>query len=189
MFKAIKIIGLISISVYLGILFFGSTKVRGLNGKSIKKVKPGMTIEEVIRILGRPLKVSALQGLHDNTCRQQNSMLDQEVSLRTNIRSLIDKKFSDTTYCCEGNKEDLLHIEFTFEYTRPDVLALKYPMLWVHFDSSYTVYGVYAKQYDKLDDREIYSYYWPIDTTTLMMRRGTPNRFINKKLFADCFPD
>lgn len=62
-------------------------------------------------------------------------------------------------------------------------------MLWVHLDSSFKVYNVYAKQYDGIlgfDDPGIYSISWASDTSTMTMKNGMESS-INEAKFKDCF--
>ena len=95
----------------------------------------------------------------------------------SDIREIINQKFSETDYCCEGNREDLLNKRVTLVYTRPIEFSKHYPMLWVHLDSNFTVVNVFAKQYDGflgLEDPCIYSL-------------DQEKKFENKKLFEKNF--
>lgn len=119
-----------------------------------------MNLEEVLNILGRPYKIEALAGLHDFNCTQPNTQLIKDIDEDSDIREIVNEKFSVTDFCCEGNREDLSHKRVTLEYTKPKDFSRHYPMLWVHLDSNFQVESVYAKQYDGflgLDDPCIYS--------------------------------
>lgn len=113
----------------------------------IEKVKTGMTLEQVEHILGRPYKIESLAGLHVLNCPNPKPMLTEEIKIKSDIRQIVEATFSDTNYCCEGNKEDLQTKRVTLTYSKPVMLSKYYPMLWVHLDSNYRVYHVYAKRY------------------------------------------
>lgn len=164
--------------------------VEGVDGNKIKQVKPGMTLEQVISILGRPYKIDASRGIHKIGCKNPRPRLEMDINSSSDIKSIVDKIYNDTNYCCEGNKEDMQRKNLTLTFTRPVTFCKNYPMLWVHFDNDYKVYSVYAKSYDGilgLDDPGIYSLSWALDSTTLGMKQGTTKGFINEKLFNDCF--
>lgn len=161
----------------------------GVTGDKIKQVKLGFTLEQVVEILGRPYKIDASQGLHNGECPNTKPRLEIDINESTNIRQIVDIFYNDTNYCCEGNKEDMQIKEVTLTYSRPVRLSKHFPMLWVHLDSSFNVYSVYAKQYDGLfgfDDPSIYSLIWEIDTTTLKMTSKI-DYFIDESKFNDCF--
>lgn len=72
----------------------------------------------------------------------------------------MNQKFSETDYCCEGNKQDLANKRVTLVYSKRKEFSKHYPMLWVHLDSSFKVENVFAKQYDGylgFDDACIYN--------------------------------
>ncbi len=163
--------------------------VIGVSGSKIKQVKPGLTLEEVISILGRPYKIDAPKGLHDIGCPNPKPLLKMDINNTTDIRQVVDAFYNDTNYCCDGNKEDLKTKELTLTYTRPITFSKHYPMLWVHLDSSYKVYSVYAKQYDGLlglDDPGIYGLSWKLDPITMKLKNETES-FIDESKFNDCF--
>lgn len=162
----------------------------GVDGNKIKQVKPGMTLDDVISLLGRPYKIDASKGIHNIDCKNPRSRLEIDVNSSSDIKSIIDKFYYDTNYCCEANEEDMRSKHITLTYTRPVTFCKNYPMLWVHLDKDFKVYNVYAKCYDGilgLDDPGIYSISWAIDTATSGMKYGTTQSFINEKLFNDCF--
>ena len=156
-----SIVGLIILFVLaVNILGVRSDIANNITGDKIKQVKKGMTLEQVVAILGRPYSINSLNGLHDFSCKTPKPRLEMDINNQTNIKAEVEKIYNDTNYCCEGNKEDIQNKFVTLTYTRPVHLSLHYPMLWVHLDSTYKVYSVYAKQYDGilgLDDPCIYS--------------------------------
>ncbi|MEY4875065.1 MAG: hypothetical protein RL708_214 [Bacteroidota bacterium] len=170
----LSIVGLILL-LLLGVKILGvrADIANDITGNKIKQVKKGMTLEQVVAILGRPYSINSLNGLHDISCRNSKSRLEMDINNQTNIKEEVEKIYSDTSYCCEGNKEDLQNKFVTLTYTRPIKLSNHYPMLWVHLDSTYKVSNVYAKQYDGLlglDDPSIYS-----------------DSVIDEKKFNNCF--
>lgn len=151
--------------------------VDGVTGDKIKQVKSGLTLEQVISILGRPYKINTSPGLHNIDCPNPRPLLNMDINNNTDIRQIVDNIYNDTNYCCDGNKQDMQTKGVTLTYTRPVSFSKYYPMLWVHLDSTFKVWNVYAKQYDGLlgyDDRQIYS----------LTATGID---INENKFADCF--
>lgn len=157
---------ILSASILVLILFYVNiTRVsKDLSGnfteKEIRQVKIGMTIEQVVDILGRPYEINSLAGLHNIGCINPNPMLEVSVNQQTNMRQVVDTTFSKTDFCCEGNRDDLSEKRATLVFTR-NVKALgSYPMLWIHLDKDFRVREVYAKSYDGyfgIDDHTIYS--------------------------------
>ena len=157
----LSIVGLILLFVLaVNILGVRSDIANNITGDKIKAIKKGMTLEQVVAILGRPYSINSLNGLHDISCKTPKPRLEIDINNQTNIKAEVEKIYNDTNYCCEGNKEDLQDKYVTLTYTRPVNFSKHYPMLWVHLDSTYRVSNVYAKQYDGLfglDDPCIYS--------------------------------
>ena len=181
-------VGLILLFV-LGINLLGTRAdiVDGVTGDKIKLIKPGWTLEQVVATLGRPYKIDASQGLHEIACPKPKSRLDIDINNSTDIRQVVNAFYNDTNYCCDGNKEDLQTMDITLTYTRPVRLSKYYPMLWVHLDSSFKVYSVYAKQYDGLlgfDDPSIYGMSWALDTSTM---KSEIESYIDEPNYNDCF--
>ena len=130
------------------------------SSKDIKKIKLGMKLQEVEMILGRPYEINSLAGLHHYTCSKPKHMLSENVSEKTDIIKIVNNKFSETDYCCEGNKDDLEIKRVTLVYSKRKEFSKSYPMLWVHLDSGFQVESVFAKRYDGLlgmEDPCIYS--------------------------------
>ena len=126
----------------------------------IRQIQIGMHLEDVQEILGKPYQITSLAGLHELTCKRQNPRLIEDIDSKSDIKKLVNQKFSETDYCCEGNKEDLENKRVTLVYTKRQEFSRHYPMLWVHLDSNFQVENVFAKQYDGflgLDDPCIYS--------------------------------
>ena len=197
--KIFKILGIIIIStvglillsiIIVNILGTRTDIVNGVNSDKIKKVKPGMTLEQVTSILGLPYKIDASQGLHNFDCKKPRHRLSIEINKLTDIKLIVDNFYNDTNYCCEGNKEDMQTKGVTMTYTRPVSFSKYYPMLWVHIDSNYRVYSIYAKRYEGflgLDDLTIYSLSCDFDTLTSKLDYESTKEFINDKVFQDSF--
>lgn len=132
--------------------------VKGVTTEKIKRIKPGMALEEVLIVLGKPYDMDILRSTHNISCNSPKTFLQIPVSGSVEVIKMITDIFSDTNYCCDGYRDDLLmpNRTFTLIYTRP-VKLFSYPMLWVHFDGDYKVTSVYAKEYMMLDDACIYS--------------------------------
>ncbi len=183
-------VGLILLFI-LGINLLGTRAdlPNGVKGDKIKLIQPGWTLEQVVATLGRPYKIDASQGLHNIGCPNAKPRLDIDINNATDIRQVVNVFYSDTNFCCEGNKEDLQTKAVTLTYTRPVRLSKHYPMLWIHLDSSFKVYSVYAKQYDGLlglDDPSIYGMSWTFDATT-MTNKNEIESYIDETKFNDCF--
>lgn len=183
-------VGLILLFV-LGINLLGTRAdiVDGVTGDKIKLIKPGWTLEQVVATLGRPYSIDASHGLHEIACPNPKPQLDIAINNSTDIRQVVNVFYNDTNFCCDGNREDLQTKNITLTYTRPVNLSKYYPMLWVHLDSSFKVYSVYAKQYDGLlglDDPSIYGMSWTLDTKTMQMKNEIES-YIDEHKFNDCF--
>ncbi|MBE0663157.1 MAG: hypothetical protein IH597_11915 [Bacteroidales bacterium] len=174
----------ILISVFIVIAFITvnlSMDKRDLAGEfsatEIRQIKIGMNLEDVQEILGQPYQITSLAGLHNLTCKRQKSQLEEEINPNCDIRLLVNQKFSETDFCCEGNKDDLACKRVTLVYTKRQKFSRHYPMLWIHLDSHFQVVSVFAKQYDGylgFEDPCIYSL-------------TTDNYFENEDLFERNF--
>jgi hypothetical protein len=190
--KTILTVGGLILLLIMAVNIIGTRSdiVDGVTGTKIKQVKPGMTIEQVISILGSPYSINALKGIHNNSCKKRQPRLYMEVNSSTNIKATVDRFYSEQHYCCEGNKQDMQTKNVTLTFTQPVIFSKNYPMLWVHFDSDYKVSRVYAKSYEGilgLNDRCIYSLSWAFDAKTMEMRQDTVTMFINNELFKKSF--
>ncbi|RYD75297.1 MAG: outer membrane protein assembly factor BamE [Sphingobacteriales bacterium] len=164
--KARLLISLVLVLSTISIIFyFSQTELpEKVTSANIRKVAPGMSLEQVIQILGTPLKVKTLYGEHIN-CKASNPSLDVEINKNTDIRKLVKDFIEKQKYCCDGNKEDIEQRSITLQYTRERIF-ITHPMLWIHLDSSYKVINVYAKRYEGGifgDDPGIYVYGWEMD--------------------------
>ena len=182
------IIGLILCLVLaINILGYRSNVANEITGTEIKEIEMGMTLEQVISILGKPYKIENSKGQHDFSCKNPN-FLETSVNENTDIIHIVDSFFNDTS-CCEAYKEDRQRFgkRVTLTYTKPVRFSKYYPMLWVHLDSNYRVWNVFAKRKDHIDDICIYSLSWKTDTTTLEEIPNEISLFINDDLFNKCF--
>lgn len=187
--KVLSVILGIILCLVLVINIFGnrSNIVNGITGFEIKKIEMGMTLEQVISILGKPYEIKNYYGLHDVSCKNP-IFLETSVDENTDIIHIVDSFFK-ALHCCEDYKEDRQKFDkrVTLTYTKPVCFSKYYPMLWVHLDSNYRVHGVFAKRYGFIDDVEIYSLSWKTDTTTLEEIPNEISLFINNDLFNKCF--
>lgn len=148
-----------------------------ITANEVEEIRIGMTLEQVERILGQPYEIHSLSGLHELNCPNPKPRLVQEIDSETDIRQIVNAKFSDTNYCCDGNRDDLAIKRVTLTYSKPVWLSKYYPMLWVHLDSNFQVYHVYAKRYEGglgFDDPAIYSLHYT-------------DKYVNSKLFYSTF--
>lgn len=161
-----------------------------VKGDNILKIVPGMPVENVFNILGRPFSITALHGIHTMGCANPNPILDVSIHKNTDIKKVVHDFISNQKYCCEGNKRDLEDIDnITLVYTKRGIL-FSYPMLWVHLDTSYKVHNVFAKEYEGGllgDDPGIYSFGWAMDSTYTKWDNKKTDKWINKEKFFRCF--
>lgn len=190
--KALKALSLIigvilCLVLVINILGYRSNVANGITGDEIKKVEMGMTLEQVISILGKPYEINNYNGQHDFSCKTP-LFLEMSLNDNTDIIHIVDS-FYNAPYCCGACKEDrqLCGKEVTLTYTKPVRLSKYYPMLWVHLDSNYCVRSVFAKRYEFIDDVCIYSLSWKKEETTLEEIQGETSLFINDELFNKCF--
>lgn len=112
-----------------------------------------MTLKEVQAILGRPLKITSFAGaVHQNTCERPIKSLDEKISSNSDIRGIVNAKFSSTEFCCEAYKRTLKDIRVTLVYTESQrdlnySWLQRYPMLWVHLNDDFSVRSIYVKEY------------------------------------------
>lgn len=178
------------VSLYYIMGFFNPSLPTKLTSANILKIKPGMTLEQVLNTLGRPLSIEALNGVHNIGCNNSNSTLNQSVNNKTDIRKLVNDFISIQKFCCEGNKKDIQQFDnITLVYTTEGFLS-SYSMLWVHLDKSFKVNNVYAKEYEGGffgDDPGIYGLGWAKDSTGTKYNQTKTNKWINKEKFYRCF--
>lgn len=183
------IIGFILV-VFYTIDFFSPGLPDKVKSDNILKITPGMTMDHVFSILGRPFSVTGLHGIHKIGCSNPNPMLDEDINENTNIKKLVYDFISNQKYCCEGNKEDIEGFDnITLVYTKRG-LFFSYPMLWVHLDTSFRVNNVYAKEYEGGllgDDPGIYGYGWAMDSTYTKWDYSKTDKWMNKEKFYRCF--
>ena len=177
-------------SIYYVFNFFIANLPTNITSNNILRITPGMTLEQVTIILGRPLSVKALIGIHNNECCNPNPTLDQGVNNDTDIEKLVNNFISSQTYCCEGNKDEISQLnQITLVYTHRGFLS-SYPMLWVHLDKSFRVNNVFAKEYEGGifgDDPGIYSLGWGTDSSGTKYNHAKTVKWMNKERFYRCF--
>jgi hypothetical protein len=115
--------------------------------EQLKEIQLGMRVEEVVKILGRPLSILNRGGNHKIECNQPRIDFIN-VDKNTDIRSVLENFDSDTSYCCIGYKESFKPRYYTLTFTEKSHFA--HPMLWVHLDSTFSVFIICQKQYDGL---------------------------------------
>lgn len=148
---------LLIITFFVVYFYIPKKEVSGdFTSNDIRKVKVGMTLEEVQNILGQPFEVTSGTAIHKMTCKKPKRTLKQSLSSNSNIRNIVNEKFSETDFCCEAYKNNLENKKSsTLVYTKR-ISPWMYPMLWVHLDDSFKVSSVYAKEYKGFDDSGIY---------------------------------
>ena len=176
--KGILIIVLIGIA-YISVNFsLDKSELSGdFSSTEIRQIELGMTLEDVQKILGQPFQITSLAGLHDLSCERSKNRLIEDITPSLDIRQIVNEKFSESDFCCEGNKDDMAEKRVTLVYTKRIEFSKHYPMLWIHLDNNFKVKNVYAKQYDGylgLDDPCIYS-------------MNIDSEFENKELFEKNF--
>ncbi len=184
------ITGIVLFPVLMVSMFFTRADlVDGITGDKIKQVKPGMTLEQVISILGKPYQIHILRGVHDGICKS-TKFRDINISTESNVPLIVDELYRDTTYCCAENKRDSARTSLILTYSRPVFFAQYYPMLWVHLDEEMKVYNVFAKRYEGFllsADPVIYSTSWGRDSVTLERKHEKIVMSIDETLFDNCF--
>ena len=197
--KKTKVLTLIVLTIVVSLFFvfainiFGyrSNIANGITGTQIKKIEMGMTLEEVISILGKPYEINYSTRHHNLTCR--NPKLEREIKINetTDIIRIVDSIYNDTNYCCDSYEETKIRfgkgvtLTYTKKYASLISYFIPYPMLWVHLDSNYCVNSVFAKRYP--EDIRIYSLSWKLDEATQEEKQGAVDLFINDELFNKCF--
>ena len=188
--KKIRVLTLIILSVVVCISCMDKSNIaNGITGDKIKEIKTGMTLEDVVSILGMPYEIDCADRMHNVTCK--NPRIEREISVNenTDIIHIVDGIYNDTNYCCDAYKESMQRVgkEVTLTYTKSPALLrgfVIYTMLWVHLDSNYCVRSVYAKRYEGPEGFCIYSSSKKSDETIL---EGKQEAFINEELFNKCF--
>lgn len=145
-------------------LFFRRDVAGKVTAERIRRVRLGQSAAQVVQILGQPYDMKSLKGRGIHTIGCQNT---GEADYRATVSDTLDvaawtrRVSADTAvHNCHANSPLAYDRRTTFTYTRPVRLAGRYPMLWVHFDSSAHVSEVYAKvykPYSLLDEDVIYS--------------------------------
>ena len=176
----------------LGMFGYKSNTGSDISGNKIKRIEMGMTLEQVISILGKPFEIDVSGETHSFDCKSPKFYLEMPVNENTDIIYIVDRIYNDTSYCCDAYKEEIQRGKrITLIYSnRPcfiKSLFIIYPMLWVHLDCNYCVQSVYVKQYDFPDKIPIYSLSWQTDEITLEEKSGEISLFINDELFNKCF--
>ena len=170
--KTINILSLILISIIgiilcfvlvINIFGYRSNIANEITGDKIKEVKIGMTLEQVISILGKPYEIDFATRHHNHICENPRLEFNISVNKNTDIIHLVDSIYNDTNYCCAAYEETKTRFGkgVTLTYTKrppPLIIGLVYyEMLWVHLDSNYCVSSVYAKKYEGFEDSCIYA--------------------------------
>lgn len=173
---------LLVISLILTVNIVGTRKnaTEKISAENILKIKPRMTIDQVVSILGKPYFIEVGIPVHDLKCSQPKNHNGIPISIDTDITSIIDSIYDDSDYCCKSQMREMKLRNVTFIYTKPVLLAKYYPMLWVHFCNSeklpdeVLLKNVFCKRYRPFhfDDYAIYD-----------LNSG----LFQKELFNECF--
>jgi hypothetical protein len=188
-FGVFLIIGLTIVVIFI-IDFFAPSLPDKVKSDNILKIVPGMPVENVFSILGRPFSITALNGIHKIGCADPNPSLNESINENTDIKKLVHDFISNQKYCCDGNKRDLKEFNnVTLVYTKRGIL-FSYPMLWVNLDTSFKVNNVYAKEYEGGllgDDPGIYGFGWAMDSTYTKWDYTKTDKWMNEEKFYRCF--
>ena len=147
----------LSISLFLYLCFF---EIHTLNlsskatGENIKAVKVGMTLDQVIAILGRPYSINTNCGrMHNISCKNPKGFLDNDITDKDDLNLIVANYFKDTAYCCDGYKEDTKGFDLRFSKIVPIATCTT---VWVGFDSTLKVDLVHVSRkygfFDKNDN-------------------------------------
>jgi len=168
--------------------FLKSNLADGVTADKIKLIVPGMKVEQVLSILGRPLNIDALRGTHNNNCHNPIGRPNFKVNSNTDIKKEIEIMFNPKRICCDGLKEDLDSSirDFTFTYSEKK-LVWTYPMLSVHFDGHNEVSSVYASIYEGFEHYCIYYKGWGIDSLTTAQDKNKVAYFLDDRHFYKLF--
>jgi hypothetical protein len=187
---AVLLIIAVGFAIFFVIGLFQPSRPVKVTSTNILRVTPGMPLEEVFNILGRPYGISCLHGIHNIGCVSPNPRLDQAVNQTTDVRKLVRSFIESQKSCCEGNKRELAEFNnITLVYTERG-LFFSYPMLWVHLDTSFRVKDVYAKEYEGGffgDDPGIYGFGWATDSTGIKLDYTRTEKWMNEEKFYRCF--
>ncbi|MFI5141298.1 MAG: hypothetical protein ACHQII_02980 [Bacteroidia bacterium] len=172
--------------------FFKSNVAKGVTAEKIKLVKPGMTIDQVIKILGKPLRLEALRGTHNGNCQKPINRPDIEINNGTDIKQEVENIFHPKQICCDGYKDDLDSANqiFTFVYSYKKHFSSNYPMLWVHFDCRNQVNSIYVNMYYGFIPTGhvcIYSKSWALDRNSLGPDKTKTDYIIDENNFNKLF--
>jgi outer membrane protein assembly factor BamE (lipoprotein component of BamABCDE complex) len=60
------------IIIVINTLGYRSNVINGVTSNKIKAIKLGMSLDDVLLILGKPYEIEALDGLHNLSCKKTN---------------------------------------------------------------------------------------------------------------------
>lgn len=141
----------------------------------IKSLSLGMSLEEVEKIMGRAYEMEVRVG-HSHyvaTCDNSRNSLVVDLDEDVDMRAIAAKEFGRTDFCCEAMRAEQDEKTITLKYTDHVFFSSSYPALWLHFDSTFSLVEVYAKEYGA-DETTIYSLH-------------QSGRSIDEKAFERCF--
>jgi hypothetical protein len=125
-----------------------------IKGENIKKIGYGMSLDDLELLIGKPIEIIEVPGLHDIGCKNPKEL---KIDANKKMSLTIEEFYKDTNYCCEGNREDLQDKNVSLTYTERKTLG--HAMLWVDLDSTLRVNGVYVKRYEffSIENKDIYN--------------------------------
>lgn len=143
--------------------------------ESIKAVRLGMSMEEVVSTLGDPYSVETNNAIHSRECeRTTDSRLRCAFTDLHDIHRRLDSTFNAEP-CCSADREARQRRQVTLLFSR--MVGKASPMLWVHLNRVGHVQEVFAKLNSRsafVDDAGVYLLKWPqvgpweFDTTQVM---------------------
>lgn len=132
----------------------GRDVAAGVTTERVEQVRRGMSVPQLLAVLGRPYHVSSYKG--SGTHRIDNchgaeaseGVVSAEVSDTLHVEALLWRAAADSTvHKCDIGDFRAHDRNTTLTYSRPVAGVGSYPMLWVHLDSTAHVSSVFVKEY------------------------------------------
>lgn len=124
----------------------------GVTGGHIRQVRPGMSVAQVVRVLGRPYHLFSNTGNagHIPGCpNPEQGLYSDSVTATLDVAAWVRRVTADSAvHRCDLQAGDKPGRSTTFLYSRaPQDWTGSYPMLWVQFDARSRVVSTYAMLY------------------------------------------
>lgn len=123
-----------------------SDLAEGVNQRTVRSLRIGMSVDSVIKTIGLPFYASYGTGVHNGSCHSPIPLEKFVPTDATSIIATVDTAFYSARFCCNTERQQRTR-GFTLEYSRKPSGPGSYPMLWVGFDEDRRVRTVFAKVY------------------------------------------